>query len=330
MALPLSVVLPGNAQYRELVLGDNTLNPRTWKVRGAQGKEFLLAGEHAIAFFQETEKACNVKVELIYISVSHDEDGRHRFVNLGAARAALHESGDQLPVLSEGEVKSMRAQEPSVELLYAQKRASSSLPVRDSRPSVAIPLQDELCPHASLWAKNYTVIAELSHGLTQRLILCDEATLCRVLPEEGIFDHLRLIVNCHESSVLDGKYKIGNCSSAEKPTVICQEVHKWHSLGAANMNKVNDEIQTSIWDALQKGTVAVHCLAGIHRAACIVACHFLWRRHVLGHTDIPGDANTIYAKLKAVRPAVSPAYTHVLQNYEKYLLSRRGSAGAKS
>ena len=25
------------------------------------------------------------------------------------------------------------------------------------------------------------------------------------------------------------------------------------------------------------GSVAVHCLAGIHRAACIVACHFLFR-----------------------------------------------------
>ena len=43
------------------------------------------------------------------------------------------------------------------------------------------------------------------------------------------------------------------------------------------MNDANDAIQEAIWAQLQRGTVAVHCLAGIHRAACIVACHYLWR-----------------------------------------------------
>eukprot|EP00971_Amphidinium_carterae_P252919 5021238-Amphidinium_carterae.1 len=36
------------------------------------------------------------------------------------------------------------------------------------------------------------------------------------------------------------------------------------------MNKRNDEIQKAMWTALQRGTVAVHCLAGIHRA--LIAC----------------------------------------------------------
>ena len=41
-----------------------------------------------------------------------------------------------------------------------------------------------------------------------------------------------------------------------------------------------------MWATLQGGgTVAIHCLAGIHRAAMITACHFLYRHHVLGHTS---------------------------------------------
>merc|ERR1712117_992423 len=107
-------------------------------------------------------------------------------------------------------------------------------------------------------------------------------------------------------------YKIGSCSTEDKPKVIFQAVHQWFSLGS-DMNKTNDEIQEAMWEALQTGTVAVHCLAGIHRAACIVACHFLWRHYALGHTQLPSDARQIYSILKAARPAVEPAYTHVLQ-----------------
>jgi len=163
------------------------------------------------------------------------------------------------------------------------------------------------------------VIRDLSIGRTQRLILCNETTLTRTLPEEKIFEYLRLIVNCHESSGSAKKYQIGSCSSAQKPAIIWQAVHEWHALTGENMNRVNDAIQTAIWDALQNGTVAVHCLAGIHRAACIVACHFLWRHYALGHKDVPCDPSAIYASLQAQRPAVSPAYSHVLNNYQAHL-----------
>eukprot|EP00928_Gymnodinium_smaydae_P046185 TRINITY_DN30774_c0_g1_i1.p1 TRINITY_DN30774_c0_g1~~TRINITY_DN30774_c0_g1_i1.p1 ORF type:complete len:383 (+),score=82.04 TRINITY_DN30774_c0_g1_i1:42-1190(+) len=187
--------------------------------------------------------------------------------------------------------------------------------------------KDDLCPKSSIWASNYTVIPDLSVGRTQRLILCDEATLTRSLPEERIFEHLMLIVNCHESSVPGGKYKVGACGTGPMPDVICQAVHQWHSLGAAYQNEVNDSIQAAIWENLQKGTVAVHCLAGIHRAACIVACQFLWRHYALGQHAVPADAQEIYRRLKAVRPHVSPAYTHVLRNYEQYLRAKFPASG---
>merc|ERR1712080_190192 len=112
---------------------------------------------------------------------------------------------------------------------------------------------------------------------------------------------------------------MGSCASQDPPLGIFQAVHEWHGLNDTEMNRVNDEIQRNMWDALQRGTVAVHCLAGIHRAACIVACHFLWRHYALGHRDVPCDPTVIYRRLKAVRPAVSPAYTHVLQKYEAHL-----------
>ena len=81
-------------------------------------------------------------------------------------------------------------------------------------------------------------------------------------------------------------------------------------------------MQAAIWDHLQRGTVAVHCLAGIHRAACIVACHYLWRHYALGQSEVPSKPDVIYRRLQAVRPAVAPAYAHVLRSYETYLKSR--------
>ena len=54
------------------------------------------------------------------------------------------------------------------------------------------------------------------------------------------------------------------------------------------------EIQTEMWQAQQKGTVAVHCLAGIHRAACIMACQYLYRHYVVGHTEISANNSEIY------------------------------------
>merc|ERR1712014_18216 len=129
-----------------------------------------------------------------------------------------------------------------------------------------------------------------------------------------------------------GKYKIGACShnSTDRPAIICQAVHGWHGQPPESMNATNDQIQASIWEHLQHGTVAVHCLAGIHRAACIVACHFLYRYYILGHTDIPHDTVEIYRRLKAARPHVEPAYAHVLRSYENHLKNITGRVGHKT
>ena len=69
--------------------------------------------------------------------------------------------------------------------------------------------------------------------------------------------------------------------------------------------------------------VAIHCLAGTHRAACVVACHFLWRHYNQGNEELPTEADEIYKRLQAVRPAVAPAYAHVLKCYEAHLKRQR-------
>ena len=95
------------------------------------------------------------------------------------------------------------------------------------------------------------------------------------------------------------KYAVGTKGKLE---VIAHAVHNWWRAGAAATVEHNDAIQRAIWRHLRGGgSVAVHCLAGIHRAACIVACHFLYRHYTLGHAEVPADAADIYAKLISVR-----------------------------
>ena len=75
--------------------------------------------------------------------------------------------------------------------------------------------------------------------------------------------------------------------------------------------KVLDDTMVQIWEAVQQGTVAIHCLAGIHRAAVMCACFFLYRHYKLGHTDVPHDKKEIYKCMKEVRPSVDEAYPHI-------------------
>mmetsp|Transcript_23098 Transcript_23098/g.36908 ORF Transcript_23098/g.36908 Transcript_23098/m.36908 type:complete len:363 (-) Transcript_23098:72-1160(-) len=345
--------------YKELILVTSR-DPRSWKALPEDDSGYQsFAVALAAGFVDHVESDFKTQLGSIYISVEQDAAGRHFFVSLGEARTIMEEHvSQQLVLLPEDKVKALRDDSGAL-LLYARPASEMSLMSRirsESGHSQVAPDDDEpedlnsietpkvtpqevrknskdlfvtpdreLCPHSSPWARNYSVIPELSVGRTQLLILCDEATLTRSLPEERIFEFLKLVVNCHESRLTPGKYKVGCCVGKDSPNVICQSVHEWHSLDDQRMNRVNDEIQQSMWDALQSGTVAVHCLAGIHRAACIVACHFLWRYYTLGHRDVPCDPNVIYQKLRAVRPAVSPAYTHVLQKYEAHLKRQAGS-----
>jgi len=336
---PLLLLLPDNERYQELHIVE-ALDPRTWTGVTRAGRRESLAEEGGDAFCEDMVKSHRTPAHLILISVEQDEKGCHHFVCIADAIQCLlrlekndMSQGDRVALIEEEEAKALRDKSDAV-LLYARPpvdaaddydefarpRKADSLGSKEAAKPIACSLTDkQLCPHSTAWARNYTVIPDLSLGPTQRLILCDEATLTRNLPEERIFEYLRLIVNCHESRQSEGKYKVGACASKDPPQVILQAVHEWHNLDDQGMNDVNDWIQQNMWEQLQQGSVAVHCLAGIHRAACIVACHYLWRHYTLGHQDIPCEPAVIYRNLKAVRPAVAPAYNHVLAKYEAHL-----------
>mmetsp|Transcript_85067 Transcript_85067/g.214396 ORF Transcript_85067/g.214396 Transcript_85067/m.214396 type:complete len:323 (+) Transcript_85067:68-1036(+) len=322
MTSALALSLGSSQVYQELLLKD-PLDPASWTaLRRQQNSEHSLADpQEATLFFEDLASAYSAQPSLIYVSISQDIAGRHNFIGLGAAAEALTaQSRDKLAVLPESEIMVVRSMSEVV-LLYAQAR----IMLAKMCAAQDLSQRDELCPRVSVWASNYSVIPDLSIGVTQRLILCNENTLCRTLPEERIFEYLTLIVNCHETSTTEGKYKVGACSSDRKPKVLCQAVHQWYSLDQEDMNRRNDAIQEAMWEQLQKGVVAVHCLAGIHRAACIVACQFLWRHYALGMRDVPNSKDEIYLRLKSVRPAVDEAYGHVLSNYRAHLEKRYGS-----
>eukprot|EP00933_Yihiella_yeosuensis_P055710 TRINITY_DN5459_c0_g1_i2.p1 TRINITY_DN5459_c0_g1~~TRINITY_DN5459_c0_g1_i2.p1 ORF type:complete len:337 (-),score=41.98 TRINITY_DN5459_c0_g1_i2:114-1124(-) len=319
----LQADIPENVVFQHLIV-DDPLQPLSWKVRNILGHEKELRNlDTAQLFFEDTSSSLKKDLDAIYVSISQDEDGQHRFVNMGKAQRLLKHSAAaslMLQTSPESEVKSL-VEDGRAVALFARPRTDQ---VASEQPAkLDLGARDDLCPKSVTWT-NYDVIPDLSIGRTQRLILCDEATLTRDMPSEKIFEHLKLIVNCHEHRVAKGKYRIGSCSTEEHPAVICEAVHSWHAADTARMNEKNDAIQAAIWENLQHGTVAVHCLAGIHRAACIVACHFLYRHYVLGHTELPCDPKEIYRRLKAARPHVDPAYAHVLKSYQTHLRRKTG------
>ena len=246
-----------------------------------------------------------------YISIHQQKDGRHDFVCL---RDVLNQH-NPLRVFDEAEVKGRGR------LFYARPRKAQSLSQIDATPTT---LWDypELAPHGT-WT-NYSVVPWLCLGRTAAVILSDEETLCRELPDERIFEPLRLVINCHQDR--PGRaYRAGApWASGKSPDVVAHAVHTWYSTDRERTNQKIDRINERMWATLQQGgTVAIHCLAGIHRAAMITACHFLYRHHVLGHTNIPCDEAEIYRKLISVRPHVSPAYQDILRGYKAHVLGNK-------
>ena len=126
------------------------------------------------------------------------------------------------------------------------------------------------------------------------MILSDEE-MCLEHPGDRNFDTLVLIVNCHknEDEFDPKKYKIGSFSTSNPPKVIAHCLSAWDP-STHDIAGLCHEIQIEIWQSLQKGSVAVQCLAGIHRAACIVACQYLYRHYALGHTEIASEKMEIY------------------------------------
>ena len=310
--------------------------------------------------------------ESVYISIRQQQDGRHEFVALTDVMTST--SYSLLSTFTEEEVKKLL----HPRLVYARRRSSSSssshttalLSTIASSTTIATATAaivdwdhyHDLAPQIGKWT-NYSIVPCLCVGRTQVMMLSDEETLCyNSQPTEPIFQHLSLIVNCHQDPPVGRQYKAGspwNPNSSNNndnneprpPKVIAHAVHHWYGFHEDSRNERNqiiDTINEAIWDALtvgvqiegededergtcsssDGGSVAIHCLAGIHRAACIMACHFLYRYYILDQKHIPCDIKEIYATMMAVRPNVSPAYQHILKSYEKYLIMRKNEREA--
>jgi hypothetical protein len=241
----------------------------------------------------------------IFVSVSQLKDGRHEFVRLSEAVAGAA----PLALYPEADVKARFCPR----LFYAR----APLPVPSAAAASTWHYPD-VAPHGI--RTNYSVVPWLSLGKSRAMMLSDEETLCRDVPAEKIFESLTLIINCHEDRP-GRQYRAGSPWPPRNspPAVVAHAVHRWYSSDNGAVHGKIDAINEAMWAGIQEGTVAVHCLAGIHRAACIMACHFLYRYYVLGHADVPHDKADIYKKMMSVRPHVRPAYEDILNSYEKYL-----------
>ncbi|KAJ1615975.1 hypothetical protein T492DRAFT_1109684 [Pavlovales sp. CCMP2436] len=314
---PMVVRLPGNRVLSAMLL-ERPLDPATWtslpkaagtaRQRGRAAVEALLLGLPEA----DTHKG-------VYIQHRMDSLGRHEFIDICALARALREgSATPLPVVREDLVKGLV--DAQVALVFTAQVVQGMV-----MPSI-LPAQTaedaKLCPPMSLHA-NYSVCEDLTIGPFQRVMLADEATLARggaYMPP--IFTRLTLVVNCHQdsSAARPGKYSLG----AAQPNVVYSPIHK---LYGSQPNLVVDTLRgiaEHMWTALQSGSVAVHCLAGLHRAPAVVACFYLYRYYILGHTHLPHDIGEIYARIRAIRPSVAPlGYIELIKKFELYAVGQQ-------
>eukprot|EP01052_Picozoa_sp_SAG31_P019199 SAG31_NODE_1390_length_8539_cov_12.684834_8_plen_354_part_00 len=331
-----SIILPAPGKFDSKV---TVWTGWTVRLKDAAGRAARRAPLPLAQAVEALEAALDCK--RTYISVAQDAAGRHRFVRLSDVIASCCAGGEGSCLFhDESAVKKIF----DARMLYARpddgqndqpgmqmcEHLSSMDDDARSTESSAINIDlmalvsDELAPHTGF--TNYSIVPWLCLGRTQRVILCDEATLTKVQPKDRIFESVTLVVNCHEAKCDPAKYKA--CAAAgSQLEVIANAVHEWYGDTAGAVAK-NDAIQRAMWRHLDAGgSVAVHCLAGIHRAACVVACHFLFRHYSLGH-PVPHDTDGVYRMLKSVRPHVSPAYGHVLEAYAAEVQRKGISSGA--
>ena len=251
-----------------------------------------------------------------FLQVGFDSAGRHKYVALGEAADALGRPGAAGPlrVWTEAELEDG----PGLDAVLVLYRAVGVA----AGPSRADQPDHELCPPMAL-GRNYSIVEELTLGRTRRMFLCDEHTLKTGVAQNGIglLNHLSMIVNCHQAYTADapGKYDVGAATSTCER--VYQPVHIWlHGPDSPAVMAAMDHLQAKIWQGAQRGAVAVHCLAGIHRAPTVLCCHWLYRHYALGQTHLTADVDQIYARMRAVRPAVTPlSYIKITRAYEAYL-----------
>jgi len=264
----------------------------------------------------------------VFLQHRMDDLGRHEYIDASAIESALRERGGaalrSLRIVDEDHVKPLLAAGKAVSFVAG---AVQDLKMPSAPPP---PTTDDarLCPPMSYQA-NYSVIEDLTLGRTQRVMLADESTLARGGPHmPPIFNHLTLIVNCHQDVSADrpGKYRVG----LAKPTLIFQPVHKLYGAQPSVVLETLHAICTEMWRAHQHGSIAVHCLAGLHRAPAVVCCYYLYRFYALGHRHLSNDITVIYQRMRAVRPAVAPlGYIELIKLYERHMIRQHGNSTGK-
>lgn len=319
--VPMVVQLPEHGRCVSIVL-TKPLDPRSWRTVPKNKKEDARDGGHAILELVGGFPPADQR-KPVFIQFQMDNLGRHKYLSVSELAESFHTSGEVYPVVvrSEDEVKQLR-EDRDVIVLTAHALSPSG--TGDSM-GVAAPDTDDaiLCPPMSLQA-NYSVVHDLTLGRTQRVILVDESTLARGGPHmPPIFNHLTLIVNCHQDASANrpGKYRTG---SAE-PKVHFQPVHKLYGEIPNTIVTRLTDIVVRMWDELQRGSVAVHCLAGLHRAPAVVACFYLYRYYALGHRQLPHNIDEIYGRMRAVRPSVAPlGYIELIKLFQRHMISKHG------
>mmetsp|Transcript_75882 Transcript_75882/g.138761 ORF Transcript_75882/g.138761 Transcript_75882/m.138761 type:complete len:324 (+) Transcript_75882:113-1084(+) len=318
MAEMLRAPFGPNAAGVQYLLLPNPLDSSTWMVQGAEFGDLPL---HAVVQLLPLVLG---RYSDAYVQFRMDERGRHEYVSLGEAVTRVKGSeGSALTVYNEDFVKEKKAEVGDDNVLVLTAR------IKQPGEDVAASPDDDLtlCPPMGLY-RNYTVCDDLTLGRTQRIMLSDESTLRSGVERNKIeiFNYLTLIVNCHENSRANrpGKYSVGTAT----PELVFEPIHQLFGASPEVVIDKMNHIQERMWDCLQRGSIAVHCLAGVHRAPTVVCCHYLWRHYHLGHKDVCPDIKTIYQRLSRVRSGVEPlSYIQIIHLYEKYLKDTYAAGG---
>lgn len=277
-----------------------------------------------LSHFDVLKEAFNGKIDTAYIQFRMDNRGCHEYVSLAEVeeRMQKHDFDEPLSVILEDTVKEQKRRLGNSVVTVSTTTASVGI----SAPMPTDLTERELCPPSGIY-RNYTICDELTLGPTQRIMLSDEVTLHRGVEATDIkiFNYLSLIVNCHETedAMTDDKYRVGTAT----PEIVFQPIHHLIGRGPQEVVLAFHKLEMKIWKAMQTGSVAIHCLAGVHRAPTLVVCQYLYRYYVLKMHDVDKDIASIYRKLSAKRAGVEPlSYITLINYYQEFLIQAYGNA----